>query len=116
MMRIRTAGLALTAALMVGSSAWGQRAAFPFIGGNGRQINHVPIVGPSVAPLPLQPQRFRLSQLFRRVGTGPFPPRLGQSALPPPSAFPSTRYKNFQAVPVSPANNFPPVVPSRANR
>jgi hypothetical protein len=46
------------------------------------------------APLPTQSGGTWLTGLFKGFSTPSFPPTIGQSPLPPPSAFKSTHYPN----------------------
>lgn len=59
-----------------------------------------------IRPQGVQPSAFSFTNVFRSFSMPSFPPRTGQSALPPPSSFPSTRYQDFQAVPFTPATPF----------
>jgi hypothetical protein len=83
----------------------GQRAS-TFGTGSAQTIVNQPIdTGAAIAPFPGQREGTQfLPSFFHNFHIPGFPPAVGTSPLPPPSAFPSTQYPDFKAVPFVPAN------------
>jgi len=82
----------------------GQRAA-TFSSGSTRSIVNQPVdTSLAIAPFPGQRTSSYLPSFFRNISLPSFPTGTGSSPLPPPEAFPSTRYPDFKPAPYIPAN------------
>ncbi|MCS6851117.1 MAG: hypothetical protein NZ700_08125 [Gemmataceae bacterium] len=88
-------GLALGLGLVLAADAsWAQSSVF--MGGSATrpQIRNVPIDTSRSVVGPTSLGTFNLNRMFRRIRIRGGDPVIGQSPLPPPSAFRSTHYKN----------------------
>jgi hypothetical protein len=101
---LRKTALATAAGLgLAGSAGAQQQASSFFTGVPATQVRSVPLDTSRAliqhpAQSALTSNRFNFSALFRKTATTSYPPTRGVSALPPPSSFPSTRYKNGRLV------------------
>jgi len=89
---------ALLLSLGLAAPAWAQQRS-PFRSFNPSEIKFTPIDTSKAlaAPIPTQfNQGFNLKNFFSKISLTNFTtgPRFGTSNLPPPSSFPSTRYKS----------------------
>jgi hypothetical protein len=103
-MSLRTQAAALAVILFAWSGANAQQGASSFFTGvPATKIRTVPIdTSRAVIQKPgqsaLTSNRFDFTYLFNKFTIPSWPPKSGVSPLPPPSSFPSTRYRNFQTV------------------
>ena len=109
MRRLCTGFLALGLALVLAVSAMAQSYGTFFQPGQRtanlgttfapKTVVNVPIdTSQAVAPFPGQSGSFSIAGFFRNMKLPILPPSVGQSPLPPPSAFPSTKYASGKAV------------------
>src|SRR5262245_47366854 len=89
-------------ALWTASPARAQSASAAMGGPTASQLTFRPVdLSNAVAPSPgitAGQNRFSFSALFNKFAIPGFPAKKGMSPLPPPNAFPSTNYVNYQMV------------------
>lgn len=95
-------------ALWAASPARAQSASAAMGGPNLSQLTYKPVnLSNAIAPSPgiaAGQNRFSFSALFNKLTVPGFPSKKGMSPLPPPGAFPSSNYVNYQMV------NSPPLL------